>query len=116
MRVLLDHNIPAQLGRLLSDYEVRTARQMKWDHLENGDLLKAGENNGFDAMLTADQSIYYQQNNRLRKLALVIASTNHRPALVRHVGKLAEALARSTTGSFELVRIPLGSETLAAIE
>ena len=115
MRVLLDHNIPAQLVRLLSDYEVRTARQMRWDHLENGDLLKAGEDSGFDAMLTADQSIYYQQNNRLRKLALVVASTNHRPTLERYAATLADALARSSPGSFEVVQIPTGGDAPVAI-
>ena len=67
-------------------------------------------------MVTADQSIFYQQNKRHRKLALIVVTTNYRPTLVVHAAKVADALARSTVGSFELVRIPFGSEALAAIE
>ncbi len=112
--MLLDHNIPAQLVPLLRGYEVSTARQIKWDHLKNGDLLKVGEQGDFDAMVTADQSIFYQQNNKRRKLALVVVTTNYRPALERHATKVADAFARSSVGSFKVVQIPTGSEALNA--
>ena len=41
---------------------VRTAGQMGWAGLENGDLIKQAAANGFDALITADQNIEHQQN------------------------------------------------------
>jgi alkanesulfonate monooxygenase SsuD/methylene tetrahydromethanopterin reductase-like flavin-dependent oxidoreductase (luciferase family) len=102
---LLDHNIPAQLKRLLRGHFASTARDMGWDRLRNGDLLAAAEAAGFDAMLTADQSMFYQQNNRLRKLSLVVVDTNHRPTLERNVEPILAALERSSIGSFEVVPV-----------
>ncbi len=49
---------------------------MQWAMLENGDLLSAAEDAGFDVMLTADKNISYQQNLAGRRLALVVLSTN----------------------------------------
>ena len=108
MKVLLDHNIPAQRIPLLPGFDVHTARQMRWDHLENGDLLQVAERSGFEAMVTADQSIFYQHNNKFRKLALVVVTTNYRPALELHAAKIADSLSLSTVSSFEVVQIPTG--------
>ena len=47
----------------LPKHEVRTIAEMQWpEQLENGELINAAERAGFDVMLTADQSIPYQQN------------------------------------------------------
>ncbi len=72
MKVLFDHNVPRKLRRHLRVYAVRTAEEMDWNELVNGQLLRAAEDAGFDMMLTADQSIAYQQNLKGRKLALVV--------------------------------------------
>ena len=51
---------------------------MGWSELDNGKLLAAAELE-FDAMITTDQSIGYQQNLAGRKLAiLVLPTTNWR--------------------------------------
>jgi hypothetical protein len=55
-RLLLDANMPRGLRALLRDYEVRTAGQMGWGQLTNGELLAAAEVAGFDAMITADRN------------------------------------------------------------
>lgn len=39
-----------------------------WDRLSNGELLTAGERAGFDMLLTADNSIRYQQNLSGRRI------------------------------------------------
>jgi predicted nuclease of predicted toxin-antitoxin system len=105
LKLLLDHNIPAQLKDLLTAHVTSTAREMGWDRLRNGDLLTMAEAAGFDAMLTADQSIYYQQNNRHRKISLIVVDTNHRQTLERNVEPIVAALERSSTGSFEEVPV-----------
>ena len=77
MRLLFDHNVPKRLPTLLPGHEVITSRALGWDTLRNGDLLNAAETNGFEAMVTGDKNMSYQQNLDGRKLALVIlADTN----------------------------------------
>jgi hypothetical protein len=106
LKVLLDHNIPVQIGPLLPTHEVISARAMLWDTLRNGDLLKAAEQEGFAVMVTADQSMFYQQNNRLRKIALVVLSTNDRTWLEPSMQPIRAAVRRAAPGSFERVQIP----------
>jgi len=62
MRVLLDESIPRDFGPLLTGHEVRTVRQMRWTGTKNGDLLRRAASEGFDGLVTMDQSLEYQQN------------------------------------------------------
>ena len=92
------------MGRHLRDHDVRTARSMRWHDLENGDLLRAAEQGGFEVLVTADQNLSYQQNLTGRKLSLVVLSTNDwsiirkAPELVKH------AVNGATPGSFNVVK------------
>jgi len=61
---------------LLSGHQVETAYELGWAELTNGDLLRMAEDAGFEALITTDQSIRYQQNLRGRRLALAVLSTN----------------------------------------
>lgn len=61
MRILLDENLPHRLRRMLSGHDVRTTAYQGWAGLTNGMLLKAADEAGFDAMITADQGIRYRQ-------------------------------------------------------
>ncbi len=79
---------------------------MGWDLLKNGDLLKASEQENFAVMVSADQSIFYQQNNLLRNVSLVVVSTNYRRSLERNAGAILAAIERVYPGSFEFVTIP----------
>ncbi len=105
MKVLLDHNIPIQISPMSLDHEVISARAMAWDTLRNGDLLKSAEEVGVAVMVTADQSIFYQQNNRQRIIALVVLSTNDRTWLEPAVESIRVAVSRAKPGSFERVEI-----------
>ena len=62
MRILFDKNVPYQLLRYLARHDVRTAEEQGWARLVNGDLPRAAESEGFGVMVTADQSLEYQQN------------------------------------------------------
>ena len=76
MRILLDENLPHKLRLLLTGHEVRTVAYQRWAGLTNGALLKAAEDAGFNAILTADQGIRYQQNRKNSQLALIVLSDN----------------------------------------
>ncbi|MDE0146012.1 MAG: DUF5615 family PIN-like protein [Nitrospira sp.] len=63
MKLLFDESIPRQLGAHFSDrFEIQTAQQMGWAGSKNGDLLRLAASHGFNALITADQGIEYQQN------------------------------------------------------
>jgi predicted nuclease of predicted toxin-antitoxin system len=70
LKVLLDHNLPKALRRLLSGHDVRTTRRQGWEGLANGLLLRAAADDEFDRLLTVDKNMEYQQN--LRKLPIAI--------------------------------------------
>lgn len=61
MRILLDHGVPARLRDSLRDHTVATAYEMGWAGLDNGTLLISTEA-AFDALVTRDQNLRYQQN------------------------------------------------------
>ena len=62
MKLLLDENLPRKLKRDLPDHLVFTVREMGWAGKENGDLLAAMLSDGFEALVTGDKNIAFQQN------------------------------------------------------
>jgi hypothetical protein len=52
MLILFDHGTPAPLSIFLTGHTVKKAKDMGWDTLSNGDLLKAAEEAGFEILLT----------------------------------------------------------------
>ena len=103
MKILFDANTPAPLARFLRGHEVIRADDLGWQGLENGALLDAAEQAGFDLLLTCDQNVRYQQNLAGRKLALVILSSNHWPTLRRIAARIATAVDFVQTG--QIVRV-----------
>jgi hypothetical protein len=85
----------------LAGHEVRTARQMGWQELENGDLLNAAESAGFELFLTGDKNLSYQQNLKGRKISLVVLGTIRWGLLRDNVEPVTAAVDRATPGSFE---------------
>ena len=62
MRLLLDENLPKRLKLDFPEHEIYTVRDKNWNGIKNGDLLKLLIENKFDAMLTFDKNLQYQQN------------------------------------------------------
>jgi hypothetical protein len=107
-RVLCDNNIPRALAVYLgSMYVVTEARKRGWARIENGDLLSAGEDAGFDVLLTADKRMRYQQNFTGRKIAVVVLGSQEWELIEAYVERVVAAIDAATPGSFELVPIPL---------
>lgn len=72
MRVLLDESLPRQLADELTFADVRSVARQGWQGLTNGELLRRAEIAGFEALLTADQNLQYQQNVAAYGLAVVV--------------------------------------------
>lgn len=72
MKLLLDENLPQQMRLELPGYEVFTAGYMKWSGVENGELLRVAAQAGFDALITNDRGLEYEQNLNALPLAVIV--------------------------------------------
>jgi hypothetical protein len=108
LRIVFDKNVPVGVRRFLSNHEVHTFVEMHWHpQLENGELLKFAEAEGFDVMVTSDQNIIYQQNLTGRKLALVVLGSNIWPVVRDHGAEIAGIVDSATAGSYDFIEMPL---------
>jgi hypothetical protein len=101
----LDQNLAHDLADLLAGHEVTPAIKMGWDRLENGRLLEAAEQAGFDVMVTADQNLRFQQNLAGRKIALCVLSTNHWPTIQANSGRILAALEVVGSGGYHELKL-----------
>lgn len=72
MKILIDEDVPQQLRHYFPGHDAATVGYMQWRGTKNGKLLELAEAQGFDVLLTADQSLPYQQNVRKRKIAVIV--------------------------------------------
>ena len=59
MRVLLDNCVDVRFAHLIPNHEVAHARDHGWQEYENGSLLTAAEEAGFDVLVTTDKNMRY---------------------------------------------------------
>jgi predicted nuclease of predicted toxin-antitoxin system len=107
MRILFDHGTPRSIARWLGGHTIEEAMARGWDRLDNGALLDAAEEAGFDVLLSTDKNIQYQQNLRGRRIAIVVLGNPQRPAVHRYIDRVIAAVNAATPGSFTEVDIPL---------
>lgn len=102
-RILLDANMPVGLRTSLSGFTVETAQQRGWAALTDGRLLTLAEADGFDAFITADRNIPYQQNLTRRRIAIVELSTAHWDTVRTNLGKITSVLEALHPGDYVAV-------------
>ena len=73
MRLLLDESVPSRLRRALPTHEVRTVVEMGWSGVKNGELLIFAASD-FDAFITVDKNLPYQQNVTALPIAVVVVA------------------------------------------
>jgi hypothetical protein len=99
MKVVFDKCVPRPLRGQLPGHEILTAAEMGWGELENGNLIRAAEEQ-FEAIITSDRQWKYQQNLSGRKLAILVLPTN-RWVIVRELApKIRDALATLRPGDY----------------
>lgn len=107
MLILFDHGTPRGLARALSGHTVVTAFEKGWDTLQNGELLKAAEENAVELLLTTDRRMQYQQNLMGRKISIVVLTGTTKWARVRlYFEKIIAAVDAATPGGYTEVDIP----------
>ena len=94
MRLLLDESMPSRFRLSLPNHAVRTVVEMGWSGVKNGKLLALAAAE-FDAFVTVDKNLPYQQNLTTLPVAVVVLDTvsNELPALMPLVTALERALA-----------------------
>jgi hypothetical protein len=92
MRVLFDQGTPVPLRRFLHPHRVDTSAERGWSTLQNGDLLKRAESDGFEVFVTTDRNLKYQQNLTRRTLRILVLTSTSWPRISRKVQEVRQAL------------------------
>jgi len=104
MRLLLDESLPRKLKRRLAPHQVRTVPEMGWGGRKNGELLRLAQD-GFDVLVTADQSLPKQQNLRAFSVSVVVLAgpSNRLRDIEPLVPELLDTLKRLKPGALRVV-------------
>lgn len=104
MRLLLDECVPARLRRLLPSHEVSTVVAEGWSGVKNGELLSRAATK-FDAFITVDKNMPYQQDVASLPLAVFVldALSNEVPYLLPLLPSLERKLTSLVKGGFVVV-------------
>ena len=99
MKILFDQGTPAPLRKSLAPHSVSTAFEMGWAEVENGDLLAAAEK-VFDAFITTDKNLRYQQNLSGKRLAILVLPTTSWPEIQKHLRQISDVVNALKPGDF----------------
>ena len=104
MKILLDECVDWCLARDLQGHEVKTARQMGWSTITNGELLALAAE-AFDVFVTVDRKLPSQQNLSALAIAVVVlrARTNRLADLRPLVPNLLAVLTQAKPGAATVV-------------
>jgi predicted nuclease of predicted toxin-antitoxin system len=104
MRLLLDECVPTRLRRSLPTHQVSTVVLEGWSGVKNGKLLALAATK-FDAFVTVDKNLPYQQNAATLPIAVVVLDTvsNELPYLLPLLPALEKRLGVLVKGSFTVV-------------
>jgi hypothetical protein len=95
----------------LVEHEVATAHECGWSQLNNGALIAATEQSGFEVFVTTDQKLRYQQNLAGRKIAIVVILTTSWPRMQADLLPILAAIDSATPGVYKEVKVAAtGSE------
>jgi predicted nuclease of predicted toxin-antitoxin system len=106
MKVLFDQGTPVPLRNHLPNHIVETAYEKGWSNLKNGDLLIQAEAEGFDALITTDQNLRYQQNLSGRRISIIVLPTTNWPRIKNNAALVVQAIDSLRPGSYEEVVFP----------
>ena len=118
MRLLADENLPKRLKQDLKEHEVYTAADKGWTGTSNGKLLGLLTENKFDALLTFDKNLQYQQNFTKYTITVIVlnAPDNSYSTLKELVQKIKEVLTTDLIpGPIEIkLEGPAGNDVFAS--
>lgn len=108
MKVLLDENLPKKLKIDLQEFDIFTVRDKGWNGKKNGELLTLLLLDNFDALITFDKNLQYQQNFKKYSIPVIVlnASDNTYITLSQLVPQIKVVLSSQLKpGSIEIAEI-----------
>lgn len=105
MKILFDQGTPVPLRQGLPAHQTDTAYEQGWETLENGALLTAAEQEGYQVLVTTDQNLRYQQNLTTRSIAIVVLGSTSWPKIRNHVERIRNAIDMAKAGTFTEIEI-----------
>jgi hypothetical protein len=104
VNVLLDECVDWRLARDIIGHDVKTARQMGWTTIKNGELL-ALAGGQFEVFVTVDRNLSFQQNLISYPIAVIVlcAKTNRLVDLRPLAPKLVAAIESARPGVVEFI-------------
>jgi len=91
--------VPAPLRKYLRNHEVKTAVEVGWSELTNGQLLDSAEKM-FELLITTDQELRCQQNLSGRKLAILVLPSTSWPGLEPNHAKIVSTIESLSSGTY----------------
>ena len=106
MKVLVDECVDWRLSRDIVGHEVKTARQMGWSTIKNGELLSLAAKQ-FDVFVTVDRNLSFQQNLPAFAIAVIVlrASSNRLADLQSLVPELLASIPTAKRGAVTYVGV-----------
>ena len=105
VRILFDHGTPAPLRDHLGEHHIDRSAEKGWEMYENGELIRNAESEGYEVIVTTDQSMEYQQNLQNRKIGIVVLRSTAWPRIRLRVDEIRKAIKTVQPGKFEVVVI-----------
>jgi hypothetical protein len=104
MRLLLDECVPSRLRRSLPTHQVSTVVYEGWSGIKNGKLLALAAER-FDAFITVDKNLPYQQNTAALPVTVFVldAMSNELPFLLPLLPALERELSSLKRGTYVLI-------------
>jgi hypothetical protein len=101
VRVLLDECVDWRLSRDIVGHDVKSVGQMTWASIKNGELLTLAAAEHFDAFVTVDRNLSFQQRLTPLPIAVLIlhAKTNRLADLRHLVPEILTALESPRPGT-----------------
>ena len=103
MRILLDECVDWRLSRDIVGHDVKTAHQMGWSTIKNGELLALASRH-FEAFITVDRNLAFQQNTDTLSIPVIVlrATSNRLDDLRPLVADLLKVLSSAKAGVTEI--------------
>jgi hypothetical protein len=112
VKLFLDECVDRRLARALTGHDVKTARQMGWTTIKNGELLALASKE-FDVFVTVNRNLSFQQNITSFPIAVVVlkARTNRLADLTPLLPHLLAAIESTPPGTVKFVALNADSAT-----
>jgi len=106
VKVFVDECVDWRLARDIVGHEVKTARQMGWSTIENGELLALAEKE-FDVFVTVDRNLSFQQHLPAFTIAVIVlrAVSNRLADLQPLVPELLASIPEAKRGAVSYVGV-----------